>query len=495
MPETQQTFDSRSPADGRVIATFPLMAADDVAEVVDTARIAASWWGELSFAERRPGLRRFASILARRASELAELVHQENGKPTDDALLEILLSIEHVAWAGRNAERVLKRRRVAPSLLTLNQDARLSYQPVGVVGVIGPWNYPVFTPLGSIVYALAAGNAVVFKPSEYTPAVGEWLVNAINEAIPQQPVAQLLTGAGETGAALCAAGVDKIAFTGSGATGRKVLKECAEALVPVTVELGGKDAVLVDAGADLERAADAVTFGAYHNAGQTCAGVERVYVHEEIYPEFLDLVSSKVRALTPGTSRTSSYGPMTMAKQIDVVRRHVLDAMAHGGQAVVGGPESVGESVVAPVLLTNVPEDSSAVREETFGPVIVVNPVRDLDEAVDRSNASTYGLSAAIFSKDRRTMEAAAARLRVGSVTMNTWVMNAGVPALPWGGVGESGYGRIHGADGLREFTRAKSTARQRFPLPGALTFTSFGRHPQMADLVRRTMALIHGRA
>lgn len=495
MPDTQQTFDSRSPADGRVVATYPLMTAAEVNETVDRARIAASWWGDLTFGERRRYLMRFKSILARRASELAELVHQENGKPTDDALLEILLSIEHLHWAANHAEKVLKRRKVRTGLLSTNQDARVAYQPMGVIGIIGPWNYPVFTPMGSIAYALAAGNAIVYKPSEYTPSVGAWIVDAINEAIPDQPVAQLITGAGVTGAALCRSGVDKIAFTGSGATGRKVLQTCAETLTPVSLELGGKDAVLVDASADLEKAADAVTFGAYHNAGQTCAGVERVYVHEAVYHEFLDRVASKTRALAPGTNRDSSYGPMTMPTQIDVVRRHVLDAMARGGEAVVGGPESVGERVVGPVLLTNVPEDSTAITEETFGPVIIVNAVRDLDEAVDRSNASSYGLSAAIFSKDRKTMERAASRLRVGSVTMNTWVMNAGVPALPWGGNGESGFGRIHGEEGLREFTRVKSTSRERFALPVALTLTNFQRHPQAADLVRKVFTLVHGRS
>ena len=495
MPDTQQTFDSRSPADGRVVATFPIMDAAAVGEAVDRARIAASWWGDLSFGERKKYLLRFKSILARRADELAELVHQENGKPTDDALLEILLSIEHIDWAARNAEKVLKQRRVRPGLLTANQDARLAYQPLGVIGIIGPWNYPVFTPMGSIAYALAAGNALVFKPSEYTPLVGQWIVDAVNEAIPQQPVAQLITGAGTTGAALCHSGVDKIAFTGSGATGRKVLKECAESLTPVALELGGKDAVLVDASANLDKAADAVTFGAYHNAGQTCAGVERVYVHEAVYHEFLEKVAEKTRALVPGTNRDSSYGPMTMPSQIDVVRRHILDAMARGGRAVVGGPESVGECVVTPVLLADVPEDSTAITEETFGPTIVVNPVRDLDEAVDRSNASSYGLSAAIFSGDRKAMGQAANRLRTGSVTMNSWVMNAGVPALPWGGNGESGFGRIHGADGLREFTLAKSTTRERFPLPIAINITNFQRHPQAAQLVRKTFAFIHGRS
>jgi acyl-CoA reductase-like NAD-dependent aldehyde dehydrogenase len=492
MPSTQATFDTHSPSDGRVIATFRTMGQTEVNEVVDRARIAASWWGTLTFGERRRYLMRFKSIIARRASELAELVHQENGKPTDDALLEILLSIEHTDWAAKNAEKTLKQRNVRPGMLTLNQDARIAYQPLGVIGIIGPWNYPVFTPIGSLSYALAAGNAVVFKPSEYTTSVGKWLVDAINEAVPEQPIAQLITGTGETGAALCTSGVDKISFTGSAPTGRKVLAACATSLTPVSLELGGKDAVLVDKSANLEKAADAVTFGAFHNAGQTCAGVERVYVHEDVYSEFLDRVASKTRALTPGNKRDSSYGPMTMPTQIDVVRRHVLDAIARGGEPIVGGPESVGESVISPILLTKVPEDSSAITEETFGPTIVVNPVRDLDEAVDRANASSFGLGASVFSRDRQAMERAASRLRTGMVTMNSWVMNAGVPALPWGGVGDSGFGRIHGADGLREFTRVKSTVRERFPLP--ISLTSFNRHPKAFETVRKVYSVVHGR-
>jgi aldehyde dehydrogenase (NAD+) len=259
------------------------------------------------------------------------------------------------------------------------------------------------------------------------------------------------------------------------------------------MELGGKDAVLVDRSADLEAAADAVTFGAYHNAGQTCAGVERVYVHEAVHGRFVDLVAARVRQLTPGTSSTASYGPMTMPSQIDVVRRHVLDALNRGGRSVVGGPDSIGESVIGPVLLVDVPEDSTAITEETFGPVIVVNAVRDLNEGVDRANASTFGLSAAVFSADRAAMERAAVQLRAGSVTMNAWLSHASVPALPWGGIGDSGFGRIHGADGLREFARAKSTTRQRFPLPLPITLANFERHPQAADWVRRAFALLHG--
>ncbi len=491
MPIATQTFESHSPADGRVIATFPVMDATEVREVVDRARLAATWWADLGFDERRRRISRFKGLLARRSRELAELVHAENGKPTDDALLEIILSVEHTNWAALNAEKVLSRRSVRPGLLTLNHAAHVEYQPLGVVGIIGPWNYPVFTPIGSIVYALAAGNAVVFKPSEFTPAVGQWLVDTIAEVVPEQPVAQLITGFGATGQALCEAGVDKISFTGSTPTGKKVMASCAASLTPVLLECGGKDAVLVDKDADLDKAADAAAFGAFSNAGQTCVGVERVYVHREVYDEFLGLVAQKARALTPGHGPDSSYGPMTMPSQIEVVRRHVKDAMDRGGRAVVGGPESIGEGVVEPIVLTNVPEDSLAVMEETFGPTLVVNPVADMDEAVDRTNAADYGLAATIFSGSRRRSEDLASRLRVGMVSINSWVMYAGVSSLPWGGVGQSGFGRIHGPDGLKEFARAKSTVRERFGIP--LKLTSFARHPRTTEVVRRVMSFQHG--
>src|SRR5690606_32968529 len=282
--------------------------------------------------------------------------------------LELVLAIEHLAWAAKHARKVLGPQRRAPGLLLSNQAASVEYHPLGVVGVIGPWNYPVYTPLGSISYALAAGNAVVFKPSEYTPGVGKWLVESFAEAAPEHPVLQLVTGFGETGAALTRAGVDKLAFTGSAATGKKVMATAAETLTPVVIEAGGKDPLLVDADADLDAAADATVWGAFSNAGQTCAGVERVYVHERVYDAFVAKVVDKAERIEAG----EHYGPMTMPSQLDVVRRHIEDALARGGRALVGGNGAVGERFVRPTVLVDVPEDCSAVREETFGPTVTI---------------------------------------------------------------------------------------------------------------------------
>jgi acyl-CoA reductase-like NAD-dependent aldehyde dehydrogenase len=485
-----ETFESHAPSTGDLVGTFPVHGEDEVRAAVVAARTAAQWWGGIGFRERRRRLQAWAADIAARELELATLVSTETGKPIPDAVLEIALSLDHLRWAARNADRVLGRRRVSRTLLTANQSASVSYEPFGVIGVIGPWNYPVFTPMGSISYALAAGNAVVYKPSEFTTATGAWLVESLARVVPEAPVLQQISGGGGTGTALCRAGVDKISFTGSTATGSRVMATCAETLTPVVLELGGKDALLVDTDANVKAAADAAAFGGFSNAGQSCTAVERVYVVAERYDEFVAELKRILEGLSPGGSSDSSYGPMTMPAQVDVVRRHVAAALSDGGHAVVGGPDAVGDRLIRPVLLTDVPSTSAAATEETFGPTIVVTRVRDLDEAITLANATQYGLAATVFGK-RRAVEAAA-RLRVGMVSINSWVMYAGVPALPWGGVGSSGFGRIHGADGLREFARSKAVTRQQFKAP--LTLTSFDRAKNAHEIVMRYDRLRHRR-
>src|SRR5689334_14535460 len=334
---TTQTFESTNPASGAVVGVFPVHDADAVGETVERARPAAERWAALGFDGRKQRLAAWRGYLARRMNELADLMHRENGKPHADALLELTIAIDHLAWAGNHAAKTLGPRRVRAGMLAANHAAYLEYQPLGVVGVIGPWNYPVFTPMGSIAYALAAGNAVVFKPSEYTPAIGAWLAASWRAAVPDAADAfQVVTGFGETGAALCRAGVDKVAFTGSAATGRKVMAACAENLVPVLMELGGKDAMIVDDDADVVAAADAAVWGAMSNAGQTCIGIERVYATSAVYDRFVAEVTEQVRSLRPGSDDEATYGPMTMASQGGIVRRHIEDAQTAGGRVVRG---------------------------------------------------------------------------------------------------------------------------------------------------------------
>lgn len=488
-----ETFDSVNPATGEVIATYPVFSASDVATTVERARAAAEWWADLGWTGRRQRLLAWKSHLTRYVGRLAELVHTETGKPLADAQLEILLAIIHIDWAARHARRVLGPRRVRSGLVAMNHAALLEYQPVGVVGVIGPWNYPVFTPIGSIAYALAAGNAVVFKPSELTPAVGAWLVSSFAEVTPEQPVLQLITGMGETGSHLASSGgIGKLAFTGSAATARKVMAACAENLTPLVVECGGKDAFIVAADADLDAAADACAWGALSNAGQTCIGVERVYVVQDVYHQFLDKLTDRVAAVRPGDDREADYGPMTLPGQADVVERHVADALARGARPVVGGIASIRRPYVGPVILADVPEDSTAVTEETFGPTITVAKVASLEEAVERANASRYGLGSTIFAGNSRAALAAARALQSGMTAINSVVSFASVPALPFGGLGDSGFGRIHGADGLREFTRPKAITRQR--MKPVANLTSFNRTDQDLRKVLNLATFLHGR-
>lgn len=490
-PTGRPTFDSLDPASGRVVGTHPVHTEEEVRAAVARARAASEGWAERGFGGRARLLGAWRALMVARADELAELVHDETGKPVDDALLEIVLAVDHLAWAAKRAEKVLKRRRVSSGLLMANHAATLEYLPLGVVGVIGPWNYPVFTPMGSIAYALAAGNAVVFKPSEHTPGVGEWLGQSAAEAMGLPGLLEVVTGFGETGAALVRSGVDKIAFTGSTATAKKIMATAADTLTPVLMECGGKDALIVDADADLDAAADAATWGGMSNAGQTCVGVERVFVHDSVYDDFVDKVVAKASQVEAGADAGADIGPITMPSQLDVIRRHIADALDRGGRALVGGRDAVDDRYARPTVLVDVPDDSVANTEETFGPTLTIARVGSMDEAVERANATRYGLGATVFSKARGPE--LARRLRTGMTAVNSVISFAGIPSLPFGGVGDSGFGRIHGADGLREFARPKAVARQRLKAPMALT--SFDRGPGTTEQVKKALKLLHGRA
>jgi succinate-semialdehyde dehydrogenase / glutarate-semialdehyde dehydrogenase len=481
---------STNPATGAEVARLPVADQAAVADAVQRARPAARWWAGQGFASRRARLLRWRAALANRIEELAELMRLESGKPVAEAVVEAAGAIDHIAWAARHARSVLRSRREPSSLLQLEYSARLEYQPFGVVGVIGPWNYPIFTPVGSIGYALAAGNAVVFKPSEYTPAIGRWFVERFAEVCPEQPVLQIVYGAGETGAALCRSGVDKLAFTGSTATGKKVMAACAETLTPVLLECGGKDAMIVDADADLDAAVAGAVWGGMTNAGQSCTGIERVYVADQVYDAFLDRLVDRAARLRVGIGDDADYGPITMPRQLDTIRRHIADALDRGGRAVLGGPDAVDPPYVRPTILVDVPEDAAAVQEETFGPTLTVTRVADGDEAVRLANATRYGLGGAVYSRHRGV--ALARRLRSGMTSVNSALSFAGMPSLPFGGVGDSGFGSIHGADGLREFVRPKAITKRR--MRSILPSLSFDRTPAQVRGIVRAVKLIHGR-
>ena len=486
----QRRFASLDPRTGEVVAHHPIHTAAEVEDAVSSAREAAAWWSGLGFEGRKTKLDAWRRVLSKRADEFIALISAETGKPADDSRVEIALVMDHLHWAARHAGRVLGKRRVSSGMLMINHGATLEYRPLGVIGVIGPWNYPAHTPMGSISYALAAGNAVVFKPSEFTPGVGTFLASTFAEAVPEYPVFQVVTGFGETGAALCASGVDKIAFTGSTRTGKKVMAAAAASLTPVLVECGGKDALIVDSDADLTAAAEAAIWGAVSNAGQTCAGVERIYVAEDVADEFIEIVVKRAKKLKPGGEPSANLGPITMPAQVEIIREHVQDALDRGGKALVGGPESIRPPYVEPVVLTDVPEDSLAVTEETFGPTVVIKRVPNALEGVRLANRSKYGLGAAVFSKARG--EELAAELRVGMVSINSVLTYAAIPGLPFGGVGDSGFGRIHGEDGLREFVYAKAVTKLKFA--SLINMATFDRSSMAGKQMLRLARMLFGR-
>ncbi|MDB4988115.1 MAG: Aldehyde Dehydrogenase, partial [Myxococcaceae bacterium] len=417
-----------------------------------------------------------------------DVVHRENGKTTADAAQELLLVLNHLTHAANRAQELLKPRAVSSGLLA-NYRSRVSYQPYGVIGVIGPWNYPLHTPMGSISYALAAGNAVVFKPSELTPLSGKLLVECAQAAIPIPDLLQLVTGYGDVGAALARSKVDKVAFTGSAPTGRKVMAEAAQNLTPILLELGGKGPAIVAADADLDRAATSIVFGAFMNSGQACISTERALVVDSVYDAFVAKVVERARALKVGSDEHANYGAMTLDRQVDRVREHVTEALEKGARAVVGGLDSIKGRFIEPIVLVDVSPKLKVMCEETFGPVLPIAKVASVEEAVRIANESHFGLGSSVFT--RSGGEQLADKLVTGMTSINAVAAYAAIPGLPFGGVGESGFGRIHGDEGMLEFVRVKATAYERFPLPGF--GMAFGSPQKALAQTKQTIKALYG--
>jgi aldehyde dehydrogenase (NAD+) len=490
MPNRLKTFDSHYPVTGDAIGTFPIHTDADVRVAVAQARIASDKWVALGFRGRRKVLLAWSKLIMERIEECTALISMETGKPVSDAKLEASLAAGHLAWAARHAQEVMRTSHRSPGAVMANMSATVERSPVGVVGVIGPWNYPIFTPMGSIAYALAAGNTVVFKPSEYTPGVGVWLSRTFAEVAPFSNIFLCVTGLGDTGRALCEAHVDKLAFTGSTKTAMVVAATCAKTMTPVVLECGGKDPVIVAHDADIKRAAENTIWSSMSNGGQTCIGAERVYVVESGADEFIAAMLEAVQNIKPGEPGVGNYGPATMPKQLDIIASHIKDAIKSGGRAIYGGAKSVKDPYVEPVILVDVPEDSLAMQDETFGPTIVINRVKHVDEAILLSNASRYGLGASIWSK--RQGKRIAAQLHCGMVAINSTISFAAVASVPFGGVKDSGYGRIHGPEGILEFTYARTIVRARFQLP--IAFTSFKRTAGNDKLIIKLTKWLNGR-
>jgi len=457
-----QEIVSTNPADGSVVGRFPVADRVEVRVAVDRARAAQPAWYAQGLRKRLRILRQFQRLLHARKLEVANLISREAGKPEVEALLtEVLVVLDVVRFLDKHAYSVLRPERVPHGNLILKaKRGRLLREPYGVIAIISPWNYPFSIPATETLAALAAGNGVVLKPSEFTPAAAVELAKLLYEAGVPDGVFQVVTGEGPTGVALLESPIDKVIFTGSVATGRRIAQTAAQKLLPVVLELGGKDAMIVLADADVDVASSAAVWGAFVNAGQTCLSVERCYVHRSVYDRFVAACVEKTQKLRVGSGANSEVevGPMIHQRQLEIVEAQVNEAKSQGARVLCGAERlsRLGQNFYAPTVIVDVTHTMQLLAEETFGPVLPIVPFDTEDEAIRLANDSEFGLAASVWTRDRRHGEAIAKKLNAGTVMVNDVICGFGISEAPHGGVKSSGIGRTHGRLGLEEMVRVK---------------------------------------
>ncbi len=466
---------SLNPATGEVLQEIAFATPEQVQSAFERAAVAQKLWGERSAADRAKRLLSLRETLVNRADDVIQVLSEENGKPRFEALsTEVLAALELLTFYSKNSPKILADQPIALRLMK-HRKSYLQRWPLGVVAVIAPWNYPFLLPFGEIVMALAAGNAVIFKPSEAATRVGLKIQELLDEAGIPEGLVQTLPGDGTVGAEIIRNRPAKIFFTGSVRTGKKIQAAAAENLIPVSLELGGKDAMIVLSDADLDFATSAALWGGYTNSGQACASVERLLVHESVAAEFEKRLLEKLSSLRagPSTSDTGNdLGPVTYDLQKKVYEAHLADANARGLEFPAGGRFSSDLRYLSPTLVKGKGiEESQIYREETFGPVIAMTTFRGVDEAIRKANDSPYGLLASVITRNHSLGEQIARQLQVGTVTVNEVLYTAGLPETPWGGIKETGSGRKHSADGLLDFVH---TRHIHLPRSSLFVFKSF---------------------
>jgi succinate-semialdehyde dehydrogenase/glutarate-semialdehyde dehydrogenase len=461
---------STNPATGEVLGEFECAGANEVQAAIGRARVAQAQWSRVAIRERLSVVGKFQTALQTGKAEIATCITREAGKPRAEALsTEIMVTLDAAQYCRQNAGSILRPEPVPhASLMMKAKKGYLLREPYGVVGIIAPWNYPFSIPAIQVMAALVAGNAVVLKPSEFTPLVALELKRLMDEAGLPQDLLQVVIGDGATGAALVSAGVDKLVFTGSVATGRRVAERAAAQLIPVVLELGGKDPMIVLDDADVDVASSAAVWGAFVNAGQTCLSVERCYVHKSLYERFLQACVTKTEKLRVGNGMEEGVdvGPMIHARQLQVVEAHVADAIAHGARLVTGGKRlpNLGENFYQPTVLAEVHPEMRIMREETFGPVLPVMAFDCDAEAVRLANDSEFGLAASVWTCNKQRGETIAAEIQAGTVMVNDVISCFGISEAPHGGTKRSGIGRSHGRFGLEEMVWPKYVDSDRLP-------------------------------
>ncbi|WP_373045155.1 aldehyde dehydrogenase family protein [Vulgatibacter sp.] len=458
------------PATGRALPPLRIHSPAEVRAVVERARAAQRRWAALTWKEREKKLLAFRSLLVDRAEEVVELLMKESGKPRLEALTHEVFPISDLThFFARRAKKILKDESIGLHLFGPLKRSHLRYEPRGVVGVISPWNFPFSIPMGDVVMALAARNAVVVKPSEWTPRILLKAQELVWEAGIDPDLFGVVLGGAETGAALLDAGIDMMIFTGSVATGRKVGAACGERLIPFVAELGGKDPAIVLPDVKIEDVARQVVWGSFANSGQICASVERVLVHESIYEPFVARVVELTKALRQGDPAAAGrehvdLGAMVVPGQLETVKRHVEEAKEKGAKILTGGKAHVegGARFFEPTVVVDVTPEMRIWREETFGPCLPIRKFRDEEEAIAEANDSPFGLSAYVFSKNVSRAERIANRIHAGTVMINDVLYTHALPETPWGGVKQSGIGRVHGLQGLKDLCEIRHVNQPR---------------------------------
>ncbi len=447
---------SCNPATGSEIGRVECVLAKDVKIAVENARRAFLTWRETSFRERKKIIMRSREVVLDEMDEIARLISDESGKPVAEALsMEIAPVLDLMQYFARNAEKMLKPRKINIGLYSLlGRSSKIIYQPLGVVAIIPAWNYPFSIPLGEAVMALMAGNTVIIKPSELTPFIGLKIGNNIEQAGLPENLVQIITGDGRTGAALVESAPDKIMFTGSVATGKKIAESAAKNLTDVVLELGGKDPMVVFADADLELAAQGAVWGAFCNSGQSCSSVERLYVEESAAEKLTNLIVAKTRKLKQGAGSddATDIGALSSERQVIIVKDHVESFRQSGATILTGGE---GKNLFfEPTVISGADNSMRAMREETFGPTLPIAVFRTEEEAVRLANDSEFGLTASVWTRDLRKGKRVAEQIEAGTVCVNEVLYTHGIGQTPWGGFKNSGRGRTHGLEGLMELVQ-----------------------------------------
>jgi succinate-semialdehyde dehydrogenase/glutarate-semialdehyde dehydrogenase len=453
------TITSVNPATGAPLGEVPDMTAADVNAAIAAARAAQRAWAQVPIEQRCKRVLRFAEVLMERAEEVIDLLVAEGGKTRQEALgMEVIVVADLTRYFCKHAPEMLAPEPV-PLHLLKHRASYLHFSPRGVIGVIAPWNFPFSIPIGETVMSLIAGNAVVLKPSEVTPLIALKARELYLAADLPPDLFHVVTGRGPTGAALIDGGIDYCVFTGSVATGKKVAAACGERLIGCTLELGGKAPAIVCADADLDRTAQAITWGGFANSGQVCASVERVYAVDAVHDALVETIVGEARELRQGDGSRDDVdvGAMAWDRQVDHVEKIVGQAVSAGAKVETGGKRGQGSGLFfQPTVLTNCTQDMDVMRKEIFGPVIPIMRVADEEEAIRLANDSHLGLLAYVFTKDRDRGKRIAERVEAGTVMVNDVLNTYACPETPWGGVKQSGIGRTHSVHGLRDLCETR---------------------------------------